>query len=637
VHDGTAGKYSTHVSNYANANLTAGDGLRRSAYGNNNANANANVGDGVRCAKRKRRIIIASFMLPDSCNSLSDFDGTDTQPEPPQTHDDLFGFDGGRGGHNGGGGGSIGGKHGLYGKGAGNGASIAAAAAAAHSADGGGVGGEEEGAKFEYAMTGLTDADASIRLCWVGRLANDGYAPYTTHQGRVNARNRLVNRDVHPVFMSSEASDLFLSYCNTVLWPLLHYQPITIEKLQEANDQFAIYEAANRRFADVILALYRDGDVIWVHDYHLCLLPAMLRSAKKTIKVGFFLHTPFPTADTFKVLPWREELLNGMLSAHLIGFHAHDYARYFSNACASILRVRCTAEGVDIGGGLCALGVFPLGISPRPFRRIMQTHTFREKVSRLRAEFGDKKVICNIDRLNPEQGILHKLCAFERFLELYPAWRDKVVLVQVAVPSRRHRVDYAGLLRKVHTLVGRINGRFGSLMGVPIHFLDQAAPFELRCALHYIADVSMCTPLRAGMSRVPFEFIKCQGPVKRIAAWLAQRDAQRGTDAATAAAAATTADFATDAAAAAAGTAVNIIGSSVSESDATATAVQTTLEQVAATKASKPPLKVRNGDDADLYTRHRFDDDDGLADDVDETEIPTDIHVPGTCTHTRFL
>lgn len=274
--------------------------------------------------------------------------------------------------------------------------------------------------------------------------------------------------------------------------------------------QWQAYQVANQRFADVVLDHYQQGDIIWVQDYHLMLLPSLLKSQVPKMKVGWFLHTPFPSSEIYRTLPVREEVLRACLGADLIGFHTYDYARHFISSCTRILGLEGTPEGVEDNGTMTRVAAFPIGIDPERFTRALETEEVQMNIAKLLNRYAGRKVMLGVDRLDMIKGIPQKLLAFEKFLEEHAEWRDKVLLVQIAVPSRTDVPEYIKLRGMVHEIVGRINGQFGTLTYVPIHHLDRQLSFTELCALYAVTDVALVTSLRDGMNLVSYEYVACQ-------------------------------------------------------------------------------------------------------------------------------
>jgi len=318
-----------------------------------------------------------------------------------------------------------------------------------------------------------------------------------------------------PVYMDEKTCDLhYNGFCNSVLWQLFHYVPLNIDsKLSETRTlefQWQAHQLANRQFADVVLKHYRPGDIVWVQDYHLMPLAAILKERHPRMKVGFFLHTPFPSSEIYRTLPVREELLRAVLKADLIGFHTYDYARHFVSACTRILGLEGTPAGVEDNGSVTRVAAFPIGIDPDRFTSALEAPEVRANVAQLLNRYAGRKVMLGVDRLDMIKGIPQKLLAFEKFLEEHPDWRDKVLLVQIAVPSRTDVPEYQKLRSMVHEIVGRINGKYGTLTHVPIYHLDRQLSFHELVALYAITDVALVTSLRDGMNLVSYEYVACQ-------------------------------------------------------------------------------------------------------------------------------
>ncbi|PRW61035.1 Alpha,alpha-trehalose-phosphate synthase [UDP-forming] 1 isoform B [Chlorella sorokiniana] len=318
-----------------------------------------------------------------------------------------------------------------------------------------------------------------------------------------------------PVYLDQKTCDLhYNGFCNSVLWQLFHYVPLNIDsKLSETRMlqfQWGAHQLANKIFAEVVLQHYQDGDIVWVQDYHLMLLPAILKEHKPRMKVGFFLHTPFPSSEIYRTLPVREELLRSVLKADLIGFHTYDYARHFVSACTRILGLEGTPSGVEDNGSLTRVAAFPIGIDPDRFTEALEMPEVKANIAQLLNRYAGRKVMLGVDRLDMIKGIPQKLLAFEKFLEEHPEWRDKVLLVQIAVPSRTDVPEYQRLRSMVHEVVGRINGQYGTLTHVPIYHLDRQLSFNELVALYAITDVALVTSLRDGMNLVSYEYVACQ-------------------------------------------------------------------------------------------------------------------------------
>ncbi|MCH0629855.1 alpha,alpha-trehalose-phosphate synthase (UDP-forming) [Kocuria palustris] len=366
---------------------------------------------------------------------------------------------------------------------------------------------------YSYSMslgglvTGLLGLKKTTEFQWFGW---PGKEIPDDEQAKVN-RELKEQFNCTAIFMDDRTADLhYNGFSNLILWPLFHYHPgeMTFDEVA-----WAAFTKANEIFADEIVKQVQDGDMIWVHDYHLMLLPEMLRERLKTKnnKIGFFLHTPFPSLEIYRILPVRREILEGVLHCDLIGFHTYDYARHF---LLSVLRIVPGAttlpNGVKYKGRHVTVGAFPIGIDPDKFIEGLQKPQVKDRIAQLKQKFGDTKIIVGVDRLDYIKGVPQKLHAFEIFLSENPEWIGKVVLVQVAVPSRGDVEEYQNLRAMVNELVGRINGRFGTVEFVPIHYLHKSVPFDELISLYAVSDVCLVSSTRDGMNLVSYEYIACQ-------------------------------------------------------------------------------------------------------------------------------
>lgn len=379
----------------------------------------------------------------------------------------------------------------------------------------------EDSWSLEISAGGLVSALLGVKefearwIGWAGVNVPD-------EVGQKALTKALAEKRCIPVFLDEEiVHQYYNGYCNNILWPLFHYlglpQEDRLATTRSFQSQFAAYKKANQMFADVVNEHYEEGDVVWCHDYHLMFLPECLKSHNSKMKVGWFLHTPFPSSEIHRTLPSRSELLRAVLAADLVGFHTYDYARHFVSACTRILGLEGTPEGVeDDQGRLTRVAAFPIGIDSERFIRALEVPQVQEHIKELMERFAGRKVMLGVDRLDMIKGIPQKILAFEKFLEENPYWRDRVVLLQIAVPTRTDVPEYQKLTSQVHEIVGRINGRFGTLTRVPIHHLDRSLDFHALCALYAVTDVALVTSLRDGMNLVSYEFVACQDAKKGV-------------------------------------------------------------------------------------------------------------------------
>ncbi|KAL3613709.1 threalose-6-phosphate phosphatase [Castilleja foliolosa] len=364
------------------------------------------------------------------------------------------------------------------------------------------------------ALLGVKEFEARW-IGWAGVNVQD-------EVGQKALTKALAEKNCVPVFLDEElVNQYYNGYCNNILWPLFHYlglphedQLATTRSIHQI--QFAAYRKANQMFADVVNQHYEEGDVVWCHDYHLMFVPKCLKEHNSDIKVGWFLHTPFPSSEIHRTLPSRSELLHAVLAADLVGFHTYDYARHFVSACTRILGLEGTPDGVEDQGRVTRVAAFPVGIDSERFFCALQAPQVKDHIKELETRFAGRKVMLGVDRLDMIKGIPQKILAFEKFLEENPDWHDKVVLLQIAVPTRNDVPEYQKLSSQVHEIVGRINGRFGSFTAVPIHHLDCSLEFNALCALYAVTDVTLITSLRDGMNLVSYEFVACQNSKKGV-------------------------------------------------------------------------------------------------------------------------
>ena len=335
---------------------------------------------------------------------------------------------------------------------------------------------------------------------WPGTTVDD------EHREQVRSTARSAFRS-HPVFLSEEDFDNFYQgFCNKTIWPLFHYFPSNTEYDESYWRQ---YQRVNQVFCDTLLKIIRQDDLVWIHDYHLMLLPDLLRKAAPKIRIGFFLHIPFPQFEIFRLLPalWRREILNGLLGADLIGFHTHDYAKYFLGCVQRILGYKQKIADVILDRRTVRVATYPMGIDFQKFHDAARSAPVLKEIARSKEAFGDTKIILSVDRQDYSKGIIHRLQGFETLLEKHPQWRGKVTFLMVVVPSRIGIQDYEGTKNHLEELVGRINGKFGAINWSPIIYQYRSVPFETLVALYAMSDVALVTPLRDGMNLVAKEYI----------------------------------------------------------------------------------------------------------------------------------
>lgn len=387
-------------------------------------------------------------------------------------------------------------------------------------------------------VSALSGTKKSMSFIWIGWT---GF--YIPRKDRFIVDKRLMEEySCQAVYLDDDVADRhYNGFSNSILWPLFHYHP---GEMNFDEENWLAYRIANMRFAEVVRQQVRENSMVWVQDYHLMLLPMLLRGlvtgpeltreftsnelanltqdiesedysldsreTVKGVKIGFFLHTPFPSSEIYRILPVRREILLGVLYSDLLGFHTYDYARHFLSSCTRVLALPTMPNGVEFEGRLAHVGTFPIGIDPTSFTRNLEKEPVQKRIAALEQRFSGVKVIVGVDRLDYIKGVPQKLHALELFLTQHPEWIGKVVLVQLAVPSRQAVEEYQNLRATVNELVGRINGRFGTVEFMPIHFMHKSLPFNELCALYAVSDVCLVTSTRDGMNLVSYEYIACQ-------------------------------------------------------------------------------------------------------------------------------
>jgi trehalose 6-phosphate synthase/phosphatase len=353
------------------------------------------------------------------------------------------------------------------------------------------------------ALEGLSGGDARYDLKWIGWPGGD-----IPDERREEVRRAL--EEEHgcvPVFMTQKEEEAFYEgFSNASLWPLLHYLP---SYMRYEDAWWEDYQAVNRRFADAVIAEASDGDLVWVHDYQLMLVPGMVKEARPGLRVGFFLHTPFPTSELFRCHPKREELLRGMLGADLAGFHTFGYMRHFHNTVLRLLGIESELTTIRHSGRSTTLGIYPIGINARRFEEEMTGDEYRRRRAELAKNYEGRRIILSVERMDYTKGILRRLDAIDVFLSRCDD-RDRIKFVFVSVPSRENVEEYRDLREEVESRVGRLNGKYSTLHNTPIHFIHGSVDFTDLCALYSLAEVAVVTPVMDGMNLVAKEYIAAQ-------------------------------------------------------------------------------------------------------------------------------
>lgn len=311
----------------------------------------------------------------------------------------------------------------------------------------------------------------------------------------------------YPVFLTEEQMEQFyLGFCNATIWPLFHYFPSYVLYQPNFWEQ---YKQINGLFADALDGVLRAGDMVWVHDYHLMLLPRLLKARHPQLSIGFFLHIPFPSFEVFRLLPgaWRREILDGLLGADLIGFHTHEYTHHFLQSVLRIFGLEHRLGLISAPDHVVKVDTFPMGIDYERFANAIADPEAERELQRLRETLPGLKLVLSVDRLDYSKGITHRLEGYELFLESNPACHGKIALLMVVVPSRIGVMQYDLMKKQVEELVGKINGRFGRVGWTPVVYQYRHVPFHSLAALYAVSDICLVTPLRDGMNLVAKEYL----------------------------------------------------------------------------------------------------------------------------------
>jgi trehalose 6-phosphate synthase/phosphatase len=358
--------------------------------------------------------------------------------------------------------------------------------------------------------TGLKSYHRNNDSLWIGWPGIDA----DTKAEEKTITSLLKKEHCLPVFLEQNLIENYYDgFSNTTLWPLFHY---FTEYSEFKEDYWEAYKRVNEMFAETIIENAQPNDTVWVHDYQLLLLPNILRSKRPDLTIGFFLHIPFPSYEVFRILPWREEIISGILGSDLIGFHTYDYARHFISSVKRLLGYDVDFNKISLENRQVYIDVFPMGIDYKKFedkafevqsKPIQDRSKQHQDIDRFLLSVPKRKLILSIDRLDYTKGIPDRLKAFRNFLIQHPEYKEKVSLIMLTVPSRVDVEQYQNLRRSVEELVGSINGEFGSLNWNPIIYFYRSLPFENLIELYSSADIALLTPLRDGMNLVAKEFI----------------------------------------------------------------------------------------------------------------------------------
>ncbi|MEE8143369.1 MAG: trehalose-6-phosphate synthase [Planctomycetota bacterium] len=359
-------------------------------------------------------------------------------------------------------------------------------------------------AEWETSPGGLVSALRAVLLkqgvTWVGWTGIEGRSPKPfQHDGILH----------HPVPLSNaEVEGYYRNFSNRTLWPLYHD---AVRPPEYHRHWWRPYVEVNRRFADAVARVLPRGGTAWVHDYHLQLVPEMLRKLRPDAEISFFLHIPFPPIELFAQIPWRHEILKGLLGADLVGFQTRLGAQNFARLARRFAGAQGTDQQLTSDNHDCFVQNIPISIDTERFQELARTPEVQDHAEELQHRFGaDRRILLGVDRLDYTKGIDIRLRAFESLLQSQPKMAEKTVFIQVVVPSRKWVPEYQEIRMRIEQLVGQINGSFGEPGRVPVHYMFRnLLPKEL-VSYYIAADVMVVTPLRDGMNLVAKEYVACR-------------------------------------------------------------------------------------------------------------------------------
>lgn len=363
--------------------------------------------------------------------------------------------------------------------------------------------------------SGLKRFYESYDIKWIGRAGVN--IDEISESEKIDIDNKYRKDNCIPLYLDNDLKWKYLEgFCDNTIWPVFNYFP-QIAKYDPEN--WEAFAHVNQLYADMLSKYIGEDDILWIHDYHLMLLPQLIRKKFPKVSIGFFQHIPFPSYEVFRLLPWRDEILEGILGADIIGFHTYDYQRHFMSCVRRLLGHDTYFNRIRLDGRIVKVDAFPMGIDYEYFyskSEELSRQNIKEETSiykELREYFSrgeDRRIILSIDRLDYTKGIPDRIRAFELFLTTHPEYKERVSLFLVVSPSREDVQDYQDLKREMDELVGRINGKFGAINWMPIWYFYRPFTKDETIELYRSADIALITPTRDGMNLNSKEYIACR-------------------------------------------------------------------------------------------------------------------------------
>jgi trehalose 6-phosphate synthase/phosphatase len=379
---------------------------------------------------------------------------------------------------------------------------------------------DNEGEKELVSLTdgfdsGLKKFYESFDIKWIGRAGVN--INEISEIDKQDIDNKFRTENCIPIYLDQQLRlDFVEGYCENTIWPAFNYFTQIIRYNPEYWDA---YVKVNQLYADTVLKYVTEEDILWIHDYHLMLLPKLIREKLPNIPIGYFQHIPFPSFEIFRLLPWRMELLEGILEADLVGFHTYDYQRHFMSCVRRLLGNETFFNRIRVNERIVKVDAFPKGIDFEFFYdtskklqsgSMIENSYIHEELNEFRSKSEDRKIILSIDRLDYTKGIPDRIKAFELFLNTYPEYLEKVSLFLFVKPSRESILEYQDLKKQLDELVGRINGIFGTIGWMPIWYFYRSIDRLESIELYNNADIALITPTRDGMNLPAKEYIACR-------------------------------------------------------------------------------------------------------------------------------
>lgn len=349
--------------------------------------------------------------------------------------------------------------------------------------------------------TGLNSLETTMEKHWVGWPGM--HMDDTKEKEKIN--KQLSSQNYHPVYLTPEQiENYYEGYSNSVIWPFSHY---FFSNVRHRNKYWESYKEVNALFCEQAIEIIEPGDIVWIHDYQLMLLPQMIRERKAEVSIGYFHHIPFPSYELFRCLPERAEILDGLLGSDLVVFHTHEYMRHFISAIYRVMKLDCHLDEIYLHDRIVEVDALPMGINYEMYHNASLDTGIGRLANKLRKDFGENKLILSVDRLDYSKGVLIRLKSFENFLINNPQYHGKVSLVMVVAPSRDHVEIYSKLKEDIDQKVGAVNGRYSTASWRPVYYFYRSFGFEAITAFYHISDVCLVNPFRDGMNLVAKEFV----------------------------------------------------------------------------------------------------------------------------------